>query len=148
MAMAQRKHAASKSRRKSSRPSRRRARPRGTLARAQSVMQQAVSPDVADMQAEIRQLMTDLEERVERLNALTKRGAGHAVDGMNDLVYGALSGVTEHMRENARSVSDDAAKIGNNAINQIATQIEKRPLLTLAVAAGIGFIAGLVRRQD
>jgi ElaB/YqjD/DUF883 family membrane-anchored ribosome-binding protein len=100
------------------------------------------------MQAEVRQLMSDLEDRIERINRLTKRGAGHAVDGVNDLVFGALSGVTDRVRDNARSVSDDAAKIGNQAIGQIAHQIDKRPLLTLAIAAGIGFIAGLARRQD
>jgi ElaB/YqjD/DUF883 family membrane-anchored ribosome-binding protein len=111
-------------------------------------MTQAVSPDIADMQAEVRQLMNDLEDRIERLNALSKRGAEHAVDGVNDLVYGALSGVTGRVREGARTVSDDAAKIGNQAIDQIARQIDKRPLLTLAIAAGIGFIAGLARRQD
>jgi ElaB/YqjD/DUF883 family membrane-anchored ribosome-binding protein len=149
MAMAQRKNGAAKSRRKTASSRRkRRSTPRGTLARARSVMSEAVSPDVADMQAEVRQLMSDLEERIERLNMLTKRGAGHAVDGVNDLVYGALSGVTDRVRDNARSVSDDAAKIGTQAISQIATQIDKRPLLTLAIAAGIGFIAGLARRQD
>ena len=79
---------------------------------------------------------------------LTKRGADHAVDGVNDLVYGAMSGVTDRVRDNARAISDDAAKISNQAIGTIASQIDKRPLLTLAIAAGIGFIAGLARRQD
>lgn len=110
-------------------------------------MNQAISPDVADMQAEVRQLMSDLEDRIDRLNMLTKRGAGHAVDGVNDLVYGAISGMTDRVRDNARAVSDDAAKLSNQAISQIATQIDQRPLLTLAIAASIGFIAGLARRQ-
>jgi ElaB/YqjD/DUF883 family membrane-anchored ribosome-binding protein len=148
MAVTQRK-SVSKSRRKSATSRRRRrSTPRGTLARARNVMSQAVSPDIADMQAEVRQLMTDLEDRIERLNVLTKRGAGHAVDGVNDLVYGAMSGVTDRVRDNARAISDDAAKIGNQAIGTIASQIDKRPLLTLAIAASIGFIAGLARRQD
>ncbi len=148
MAVAQRKQGASKSRRKSASSRRRRSTPRGTLASARSVMNQAISPDVADMQAEVRQLMSDLEDRIDRLNMLTKRGAGHAVDGVNDLVYGAISGMTDRVRDNARAVSDDAAKLSNQAISQIATQIDKRPLLTLAIAASIGFIAGLARRQD
>jgi ElaB/YqjD/DUF883 family membrane-anchored ribosome-binding protein len=149
MAVSQRKNGVSKSRRKSATSRRRRhSTPRGTLARARSVMSEAVSPDIADMQAEVRQLMSDLEDRIERLNMLTKRGAEHAVDGVNDLVYGAMSGVTDRVRDNARLISDDAAKIGNQAIGTIATQIDKRPLLTLAIAAGIGFIAGLARRQD
>lgn len=151
MAVAQRKNAASKSRRKAKRSTSRRTRrlsTGGTLARARKVMTQAVTPDIADMQAEVRQLMTDLEDRIERLNMLTKRGAGHAVDGVNDLVYGAVSGATDRVRDNARAVTDDVTKIGSQAIRDVAAQIDKRPLLTLAIAAGIGFIAGLARRQD
>ena len=151
MAMAQRKNGAAKSRRKTRKAAssrRRRGGARGTLARAGKGMAQAVSPDVEDMQAEVRQLMSDLEERLDRLNMLTKRGATHAVDGVNNLVFDALTGVTGRVRDNARSVSDDATKIGTQAISQIAQQIDKRPLLTLAIAAGIGFVAGLARRQD
>lgn len=151
MAVAQRKNSAPKTRRKTRRLSSRRPRrvnASNTVARARSVMSDAVTPDIADMQAEVRQLMTDLEDRIERLNMLTKRGAGHAVDGVNDLVFGAVSNVTDRVRDNARSVSDDAARLGNQAVREVAAQIDKRPLLTLAIAAGIGFIAGLARRQD
>lgn len=151
MAVAQRKNGMSKSRRKTKRSASRRTRrvgAGGTLARARKVMTQAVTPDIADMQAEVRQLMTDLEDRIERLNMLTKRGAGHAVDGVNDLVYGAVSGATDRVRDNARTVTDDVTKISSQAIRDVAAQIDKRPLLTLAIAAGIGFIAGLARRQD
>jgi ElaB/YqjD/DUF883 family membrane-anchored ribosome-binding protein len=91
--------------------------------------------------------MGDLEDRLDRLNQYTRNGASHAVDGVSDLVQGALSGAADRVRDNARAVSDDAAKISNQAINQIATQIDKRPLLTLAIAAGIGFAAGFMRRD-
>jgi ElaB/YqjD/DUF883 family membrane-anchored ribosome-binding protein len=150
MAVAQRKNGTSKSRRKTKRSASRRTRPLGerALARARKVMTQAVTPDIADTQAEVRQLMSDLEDRIERLNLLTKRGAGHAVDGVNDLVYGAVSGATDRVRDNAQSVTDDVTKMGSQAIRDVAAQIDKRPLLTLAIAAGIGFIAGLARRQD
>lgn len=111
-------------------------------------MPKAVRPDIAAMQAEVRQLMTDLEDRIERLNMLTKRGAEHAVDGVNELVVGAVTGATKLVRESAETVTDDATKFSSQAIREVAAQIDKRPLLTLAIAAGIGFIAGLVRRPD
>lgn len=149
MATAQRKIGASKSRSKTaSSRRRRRSTRRSTFSRARGVMTDAISPDVLDMQAEVRQLMSDLEDRIERLNMLTKRGAGHAVDGVNDLVYGAISGATDRVRDTTRAVSDDAARMGNQAIREVTTQIDKHPLLTLAIAAGIGFIAGLARRQE
>lgn len=150
MAVAQRKNGAQKTRRKvrSSGRRTRRSKRRNTLSRARNVLARAVTPDIAEMQAEVRQLMSDLEDRIERLNVLTKRGAGHAADGVNDLVFGAVTGVTDRVRDNAHAVTDDATKISNQAIREVAAQIDKRPLLTLAIAAGIGFIAGLARRQD
>jgi ElaB/YqjD/DUF883 family membrane-anchored ribosome-binding protein len=151
MAVPQRKNGAhaQKPRRRSKSPSRRSARrPDRLAARARGVMPKAVRPDIAAMQAEVRQLMTDLEDRIERLNMLTKRGAEHAVDGVNELVVGAVTGATKLVRESAETVTDDATKFSSQAIREVAAQIDKRPLLTLAIAAGIGFIAGLVRRPD
>jgi ElaB/YqjD/DUF883 family membrane-anchored ribosome-binding protein len=144
---AQRKNGASKSRSRRKAHARR-TRANSTLARARAAMSKAVTPDLADMRAEMQQLMSDLEDRIDRFNALTKRGAGHAVDGVNDLVYGAFNSVTDRVRENTRAVSEDAAKLGNQALREVGAQIDKRPLLTLAIAAGIGFIAGLARRPD
>lgn len=111
-------------------------------------MAHAVSPDIAEMRSELRQLISDIENRMARINVLTKRGAGHAVDGVNDLVFGAVSGVTDRVRKTARALSDDAARFGTEAVRDVASQIDKRPLLTLAIAAGIGFAIGLTRRQD
>ena len=153
MAVARRKGGVSKSQRKTS-PSRRRrtrrarANTNGTLSRARDAMARAVTPDVSEMQAEVRQLMHDLEDRIDRLNALTKRGTGHAIDGLSDLVYGAIGGATQRVRDNSRAVSNDAARLSDRAIRQVETQIDRHPLLTLAIAAGIGFVAGLVRRPD
>lgn len=149
MPTARRKTAAAKSRRKANAAARvRRRAGRNPLARTRRAMARAMSPDLAEMRIELRQLMSDIEKRMDRINGLTKRGAGHAVDGVNDLVAGAVSGVTDRVRANARAFSDDAARLGNEAVREVASQIDKRPLLTLAVAAGIGFLIGVVRRQD
>jgi hypothetical protein len=39
------------------------------------------------------------------------------------------------------------AKIGSDAIEQVATQAKKRPLITLAVAMGVGILIGMARRR-
>jgi ElaB/YqjD/DUF883 family membrane-anchored ribosome-binding protein len=46
------------------------------------------------------------------------------------------------------SASDEVAKFGTQAVNRFVREIDKRPLLTLAIAAGIGFMAGLARRPE
>ena len=123
-----------------------------TLSRARNAMQNAVGDDVAAMRAEVDQLIGDLEERIDRLNRLTKRGAEHAAGGANDFVMNAISGLTGSLagraESNAKSMSDEVAKMGNQALHRVVTEIDKRPLLTLAIVAGIGFIAGLARRAD
>lgn len=149
MPTARRKSAAPKSRQKSNTAAQARRRAgRSPLARTREAMAHAVSPDIAEMRSELRQLISDIENRMARINVLTKRGAGHAVDGVNDLVFGAVSGVTDRVRKTARALSDDAARFGTEAVRDVASQIDKRPLLTLAIAAGIGFAIGLTRRQD
>jgi ElaB/YqjD/DUF883 family membrane-anchored ribosome-binding protein len=151
-AMARRKNLATRKARTSNGSRRRRKIPNGkrarsVLSRARNAMTRAVSGDARALQQEVRQLVSDLEERLERLNKLTQRGASHAVGGVNDLVFGAISGLTGRVGNGARGVTIDAAKFGNQALRRVATEIDRRPLLTLAIAAGVGFLAGLARRD-
>jgi ElaB/YqjD/DUF883 family membrane-anchored ribosome-binding protein len=154
MAVSARKRTtASQKRRRQSAPStqrRRRRRPvtPGALARTQSVLSGAVAGDATALQQEVGRLVRDLEDRLDRLNGLTKRGASHAVEGVNNLVYGTLSDMTERVRERAENVSNDVASMGNRALGRVAREIDQRPLLTIAIAAGIGFLAGMARRSD
>ena len=110
-------------------------------------MTRAVSGDARALQQEIGHLVRDLEDRLERLNKLTQRGASHAVNGVTDLVAGAVNGLTGRFRNGARDVTKDAAKLGGQALRRVASEVDRRPLLTLAIAAGIGFLAGLARRD-
>ena len=116
------------------------------------VMGEAVAGDVAAMRAEVADMIASLDERIERLNRLTKQGAAHAASSANDIVLDALSGLTGRVTGKAQagvsSASDEVAKFGSQAVNRFVREVDKRPLLTLAIAAGIGFIAGLARRPE
>ncbi|MFZ5692635.1 MAG: hypothetical protein ACOY5F_15415 [Pseudomonadota bacterium] len=115
-------------------------------------MGDAVAGDIAAMRAEVADMIASLDERIARLNNLTKQGASHAAQSANDIVLNALSGLTGRATEQAQagiaSASDEVAKFGSAAVNRFVREIDKRPLLTLAIAAGIGFIAGLARRPE
>ncbi len=145
---ASRKNVTTKRKPSARRAKRRSQTPIGTLARAQKVLGGAVSGDATALRAEVGQLVSDLENRLDRLNSLTKQGASHAVDGVNSLAYGAVNGLTDRVRKGAQGVSDDAAKIGNNALGRVMHEIEARPLLTLAIAVGLGLAAGFMRRDE
>ena len=40
------------------------------------------------------------------------------------------------------------SKLGSDAIEQIGAQTKKRPLVTLAVAVGVGILIGMARSQE
>jgi ElaB/YqjD/DUF883 family membrane-anchored ribosome-binding protein len=119
---------------------------------ATHVMGDAVAGDIAAMRAEVADMIASLDERINRLNTLTKQGASHAADSANDILLNAISGFTGRATQQAQagisSASDEVAKLGTTAVNRFVREIDKRPLLTLAIAAGIGFIAGLARRPE
>lgn len=149
MARARNEAAASRRQRNGAASARRR---KATLANARHTMRNAVGDDVAAMRAEVDDMIASLEQRIQRLNQLTKRGAAHATEGANDVLLNTISGLTGHVassvQANAQSMSDDVARMGNHALRRVVKEIDQRPLLTLAIAAGIGFLAGLARRPE
>jgi ElaB/YqjD/DUF883 family membrane-anchored ribosome-binding protein len=106
-----------------------------------------VTDDIANIEREIGQLMHDIEARVGRLNALAKRSARGAAEDASEFVSEAVSDAADRMRNGASSVSDEAARLSGDAIKRIEDEIGQRPLLTLAIAAGIGFLAGMAGRR-
>ena len=106
-----------------------------------------ISDDIASIEREIGQLMHDIEARVGRLQALAKRSAKDAADNASEFVSDTVSDATDRMRNGASSVSDEAARLSGDAIKRIEDEVSHRPLLTLAIAAGIGFLAGMAGRR-
>jgi ElaB/YqjD/DUF883 family membrane-anchored ribosome-binding protein len=75
-------------------------------------------------------------------NALTK-----ASNQVGDMVADRLTEVATKFRGGATSVTG-AARMGTGAIQRIGQELERRPLMTVAIALGIGFLAGLTGRRD
>jgi hypothetical protein len=44
-------------------------------------------------------------------------------------------------------MSDEAAKLGNDALRRLSNEVEHRPLITIAVAVGVGILVGLASRS-
>jgi ElaB/YqjD/DUF883 family membrane-anchored ribosome-binding protein len=106
-----------------------------------------VADDIADIEHEIGQLMHDIEARVGKLNALAKRSAKDAANGATEFVSDTVSEAADSMRNGAHAVSDEASRLGGDAVRRIEDEVSQRPLLTLAIAAGIGFLAGMAGRR-
>jgi ElaB/YqjD/DUF883 family membrane-anchored ribosome-binding protein len=105
------------------------------------------SEDITEIEREIAGLMRDLENRVGRLNTLSRKGASHAASEASDYVSETLSETAERLRNGAHTMTDEATRLGNDALRRIEDEVEQRPLLTLAIAAGIGFLAGMAGRR-
>jgi ElaB/YqjD/DUF883 family membrane-anchored ribosome-binding protein len=105
----------------------------------------------AEEVAAIEDLVGDLEKRLRRLTANTRHEASGASGEISDFVSEALDRIMSRVRERASNVShslaEEATKIGTDSFKKLADEVEHRPLLMLAVAAGIGFLAGLANRR-
>jgi ElaB/YqjD/DUF883 family membrane-anchored ribosome-binding protein len=71
-----------------------------------------------------------------------------------ETVAAALSSMADRFRGGANLMGDEAAKIGseaaklgNDALRRLSKEVEHRPLLTLAVAVGVGILVGLVSHR-
>ena len=52
------------------------------------------------------------------------------------------------MRNGVQAATDQAARLGGDALHKVEDEVERRPLMTVAIAAGIGFLAGIASRRS
>jgi hypothetical protein len=104
---------------------------------------------IADI-SDVEQRLRALERRLERIGGRSAAGATQAVDHAGEVIASTLSGVAEALRGRANSMGNDvarlggeAAKLGDRALRRVADEVEHRPLITLAVAVGVGILVGL-----
>lgn len=116
------------------------------------------SPPPRERVADLERLLHDLEMRLARLRRTATRNtreAPGAFDRLGETLTTALSEITGRMRGRADSVGseaaqlgDDALRLGNDALRKLTREVEHRPLLMLAIAAGVGALAaGFLARR-
>jgi len=101
--------------------------------------------------AAIEELMSDLEKRLRRLSGTARNEAAGASSDVGDFVTDSLDRIMTRVRDSAagltQSVTDEASRMGGDAFKKLTDEVEHRPLVMLAVAAGVGFLAGLANRR-
>jgi ElaB/YqjD/DUF883 family membrane-anchored ribosome-binding protein len=107
-----------------------------------------VASDIVNIEREIGELMHDIEARIGKLQALAKRSAKDAAEGATDFVSDTVNDAADRVRNGANAVSDEASRMAGDAIRRIEDEVGHRPLLTIAIAAGIGFLAGMAGRRS
>lgn len=113
---------------------------------------------------DFERIIAGLEERINQLTSAQniRQSVTGATNQMGDAVSAVInrastqvgeyvadkvSGVAGRVRDSATSVTG-VAKAGTGAMQRIGGELERRPLMTVAIALGIGFLAGLAGRRD
>jgi ElaB/YqjD/DUF883 family membrane-anchored ribosome-binding protein len=69
------------------------------------------------------------------------------------MIASALGAVMERFRNGTASLGDagdlgrEAAKMGSDALHRLSKEVERRPLVTLGVAVGVGLLVGLASHR-
>jgi ElaB/YqjD/DUF883 family membrane-anchored ribosome-binding protein len=110
----------------------------------------AISAQVGEVERRLR----SLEQRLERAGDHAPVTARHAADRAGDVIASALGSIVDRFRGDSDSIGDaatkiggQAAKIGDDALRRLSKEVEHRPLVTLAVAVGVGILVGAISRR-
>jgi ElaB/YqjD/DUF883 family membrane-anchored ribosome-binding protein len=96
---------------------------------------------------EIERRLRSLEQQLERGGVRTSASTAEVVERVGAAIAPVLSSIAYRFRGGAHSMSDEAAKLRNDALRRISNEVEHRPLITLAVAVGVGIVVGLASRS-
>jgi len=99
-------------------------------------------PNVREIETRLR----SLEQQLERVGDRTSASTAEVVERVGAAISPVLSNIADRFRGGAHSMSDEAAKLGNDALRRLSNEVEHRPLVTLAVAVGVGILVGLASR--
>ena len=105
-----------------------------------------------DDMAAVEDLMQDLEQRLRRLNTKAKSDDSGGADDIADFVSQTLARIASQVRDTADAatdtLADQATEASTDIIKKIWEEMERRPLITLALAAAAGYLLGLIGKQD
>ncbi|HMM63141.1 MAG TPA: hypothetical protein PKD01_03370 [Mesorhizobium sp.] len=97
------------------------------------------SPEVSDLEADIKQLKADIEKLTKQLAATGQHGYGTArraaAEGVEQLRVQGEAAV-ESLRSNARDLEE-----------QVIASVREKPVTSLAIAVGVGYLFALLSRR-
>jgi hypothetical protein len=104
---------------------------------------------VANLEAQIAHLTSGngIRSTIHGATNQVGRTFTQASNHVGGVVADKLTGVAGHFRNGANSVTG-AARVGTSAVRRIGMEVERHPLMTVAIALGIGFMAGMAGRQE
>jgi ElaB/YqjD/DUF883 family membrane-anchored ribosome-binding protein len=109
---------------------------------------------------ELERQVRSLERRLETVANRAPAVAARKTDDISEVIASALGGIAERFRNGAASFGDagdlgreaarlgtEAARLGTDALQRVSKEVERRPLVTLGVAVGVGILVGLMSHR-
>jgi ElaB/YqjD/DUF883 family membrane-anchored ribosome-binding protein len=109
----------------------------------QSGYSRAMPPNIREIERRLR----SLEQQLERVGRRTSASTAEVAERAGAAIAPVLSNIADRFRGGTHSMSDEVAKLGNDALRRLSNEVEHRPLVTLAVAVGVGILVGLASRS-
>jgi ElaB/YqjD/DUF883 family membrane-anchored ribosome-binding protein len=114
----------------------------------------AFAPNLSALEGRLRSLENEIQRVGRRAGRNASAGMSSAGDQIGDAIASAVNEIVERFRSGRRLAGDEAvrfgneaakfgAKVGNDALDRVASEVEHRPLITLAVAVGVGILIGM-----
>jgi ElaB/YqjD/DUF883 family membrane-anchored ribosome-binding protein len=110
---------------------------------ARSLSRSSALPDVDEM----GRILHDLSGPLTQLAAFAATAAREASRSVPERMSETLSELGTSVGYRARNVGEEATRFGRTALHRVEDEVTHRPLLALAIAAGIGFLIGAMNRR-
>jgi ElaB/YqjD/DUF883 family membrane-anchored ribosome-binding protein len=122
----------------------------------------AFAGDVANLERRMRGLERQLERVGSSAGKATRNfssGVSQGVSQATDRVGDALTSTWDDLAERYRALRDSsfgddavrfgnqAARVGQDAMQRLSREVEHRPLVLLGIAAGVGLLIGMAGRR-
>jgi ElaB/YqjD/DUF883 family membrane-anchored ribosome-binding protein len=114
--------------------------------------------DIADLSRRVQAMERELTRAAGLAGRNISSGVSQTTDRVSDVLASALADVADRFRGGARSMGDEmsrvghgaareAARLGHDALRRVSNEVEQRPLVVLAIAAGLGLLVGMSSRR-
>jgi ElaB/YqjD/DUF883 family membrane-anchored ribosome-binding protein len=104
----------------------------------------------SDVEDQVETLRADIAELTKAVSVLTKDSSNKLQDKAGDIAEQGkqrLDDATLEARERASEAGDDAYAAGQRAASELQSSVVQNPLASLAIAAGVGFLAGTFAKR-
>lgn len=114
----------------------------------------AFDRNISALESRLHAIEKDIEKLGRSAGRRASAGVAAAGDQIGDAIAAAVNEIVDRFRSGRRMAEDEAmrlghdaakfgAKVGNEAVRRVASEVEHRPLVTLAVAIGVGILIGM-----